>query len=79
MDWVFDEYNEDGEKNPYWIDYCAMNAFAVKHNEKKGEFEDFRILENKSNQAYEAFNEQDPVDSEAYEKAYQDALKTALH
>ena len=34
IDWVFakDKFDKDGKLNKYWIDYCAMNAFAVKVN-----------------------------------------------
>lgn len=32
LDWQYDDYFENGDKNPRWLDYCALNAFAVKHN-----------------------------------------------
>jgi len=37
-----------------------MNAFAVKHDEKMGQFEDHRVLECRSNEPYEEFCKVDP-------------------
>ena len=54
-DWEYDRYHAEGVPNPNWVGYCAMNLFAVKHNADSGEFEDFRILEKKSNDMFHAF------------------------
>lgn len=51
---------KDGKPNPNWIGYTAMNLFAVRHNEGTGEFEDFRVLEKKSNEMFHAFEKVDP-------------------
>lgn len=62
-DWVFAPFNENGEKNKEFLDYCAMNTLAMKYNEDKGEFEDYRVLESNSNEMCEAFNVVDPPDA----------------
>jgi len=55
MDWVFaeDQFDSEGKQNSQWLDYCAMNAYGVKHNQEAGKYEDLRVLEMKNNEPYE--------------------------
>lgn len=57
-----DKFDKDGNLNPYWIDYCAMNSFAVKYDNTNNKFTDYRVLENKSNEMYHAFCKIDAPD-----------------
>lgn len=60
LDWEFDRYFKDGQPNPNWSGYCSMNLFAVKHDGSTDSFQDFRVIEKKSNDAFHAFEKVDP-------------------